>query len=172
MRVCKTTITCALFALATAAAADTTTTAAAKKGKAGKQPVMMTPDQIQWADAPPDLPKGAKMAVLSGDPTKKGMFTVRVKFPDGYKIAPHWHTNDDELTIITGTALFRIGDSMTSEAHTLTTGAYHFLPGKTHHSAEAKGETIVQINSNGPFDIHYINPEDNPNPKRPKAATR
>jgi quercetin dioxygenase-like cupin family protein len=172
MRACNTTIACALFALATTAAADTTTTATAKKGKTGKQPVMMSPDQIQWGDAPPDLPKGGKMAVLFGDPHKKGMFTVRVKFPDGYKVPPHWHTNDEELTVLSGTVLFRMGDSMTSEPHTLTAGAYHFLPGKTHHSAEAKGETIVQIHSTGPFDIHYINPDDNPNPKKSKTAAR
>jgi mannose-6-phosphate isomerase-like protein (cupin superfamily) len=167
----NTTMTCALVALATSAAADTNTTVA-KKGKAGKQLVMMTADQITWNDAPPDLPKGGKMAVLFGDPSKKGMFTARVKVPDGYKVPPHWHTNDEELTIITGTMIMRMGDSMTSEPHVLTAGAYHFLPGKTHHSAEAKGETIIQIHSTGPFDIHYINAADNPNPKPHKTATR
>lgn len=47
--------------------------------------------------------------------------------------------------------------------HSLGAGGYHFLPGKMHHSAEAKGETILQVNGNGPFDIHYLHPADNPN---------
>ena len=34
-----------------------------------------------------------------------------------------------------------------------------------HHAAGGKGETIVQISGTGPFDIHYLNPADNPNPK-------
>ncbi len=62
-----------------------------------------------------------------------------------------------------------MGDTMTAEPHELSAGAYHFLPGKMHHAAEAKGETIVQITGMGPFDIHYLNPADNPNPK---TATR
>ncbi len=31
-----------------------------------------------------------------------------------------------------------------------------------HHAAEAKGETVIQINGTGPFDIHYLNPADDP----------
>ena len=51
----------------------------------------MTPDQLQWAPAPPVLPKGAQAAVLSGDPGKPGLFTLRLKTPAGYKIAAHSH---------------------------------------------------------------------------------
>ena len=130
--------------------------------------IFMTPDTIQWGDAPPDLPKGGKMAVLYGDPTKAGTFTVRLKAPDGYKIPPHWHTNDENLTIISGTLQMYMGDTMKSEPHQLSTGSYHFLPGKMHHAAQTKGETIVQITGAGPLDIHYINPADNPNPKSAK----
>ena len=53
---------------------------------------------------------------------------------------------------------------MEAPATNLTAGGYHFLPGKSHHAAETKGETIVQLDGTGPFDIHYLNPADNPNP--------
>ncbi len=33
---------------------------------------------------------------------------------------------------------------------------------KEHHYAFANGRTIVQINGNGPFDINYIDPADDP----------
>jgi hypothetical protein len=36
---------------------------------------MYTPDSIKWGDAPPTLPKGAKLAVLYGDPTKDGLLS-------------------------------------------------------------------------------------------------
>lgn len=152
-------IACVLLTLTPAAFAEKT----AKKNE--KAAVMMTAKDIKWADAPPDLPRGAQMAVLHGDPTKPGTFTVRLKVPDGYKIPPHWHSNDEELTIMQGMLMLHLGDSMESESHNLDAGSYHYLPAKTHHGAQAKGETIVQVYGPGPFDIHYINAADNPNPK-------
>lgn len=158
-------IACGLLALAPAVHADEKT---GKKAGA-KQAVTINASEVQWGPAPPDLPKGAQLAVLHGDPTKAGPFAMRLKAPDGYKVPPHWHTRDEELTIISGTLVLHMGDTMTAEPHNLDAGAYHFLPGKMHHAAEAKGETVVQITGMGPFDIHYLNPADNPNPK---TATR
>ena len=159
----RTWMTCALVVLATGVRADTTKKATTKK------PVTINASDVQWGPAPADLPKGAELAVLHGDPTKAGPFAMRLKAPDGYKIPPHWHSRDEELTVISGTLVLHMGDTMTAEPHELTTGAYHFLPGKMHHGAETKGETIVQVAGMGPFDIHYLNPADNPNPK---TATR
>ncbi len=137
----------------------------AKKKAAAAKPeaVSLNADEIKWGDAPPDLPKGAELAVLHGDPSKKGMFTLRFKLPDGYKIPPHWHTQDEQLTIVSGTFMLHMGDTADTPAHNLAAGAYHYLPGKAHHAAEAKGETVVQVHGMGPFDIHYLNPADNPN---------
>ena len=141
----------------------------AKPPKAsGKGAVMMNAGDVKWMDAPPDVPKGAQMGVLYGDPAKAAPYVVRIKAPDGYKIPPHWHSKDEQLTIISGRFVLHLGDTMTGEAHELEAGAFHFLPGKMHHAAETKGETIVQINATGPFDINYLNPSDNPNPKTAK----
>lgn len=155
-------IACALFMLVPAAHADT-----AKKAKvaAKTEAVVINARDIKWGDAPPDLPKGAQLAVLYGDPTKKGPFAMRLKAPDGYKIPPHWHSNDEQLTIVSGTLVLYMGDTMTSNAHQLEAGAFHFLPGKMHHGAETKGETVIQVQGAGPFDIHYLNATDSPNPK-------
>jgi quercetin dioxygenase-like cupin family protein len=128
--------------------------------------VIAGPNDLKWADAPPDLPKGGQLAVLHGDPFKAGTYTMRFKMPGGYKIPPHWHTQDEELTVLSGQLELHMGDTMQADPHTLDVGAYHFLPGKMHHAAEARGETIVQISGKGPFDIHYLDPTDNPNPKR------
>jgi len=166
MRTWTTRIVCGLLVLAPAVQADDKTSH--KVGAKGGA-VLLNASDLQWGPAPPDLPKGAQLAVLHGDPTKPGPFAMRLKAPDGYKIAPHWHTRNEELTIISGTVVMHMGDTMTAEAHDLATGAYHFLPGKMHHAAECKGETVVQITGMGPFDIHYLNPADNPNPK---TATR
>lgn len=37
-----------------------------------EQHVVLNPADLKWGDVPPGLPSGAKMAVLAGDPTKKG----------------------------------------------------------------------------------------------------
>jgi hypothetical protein len=137
------------------------TARSAEKSKA--EAVSISPADIKWGDAPPDLPKGAHLAVLHGDPAKKAPFTLRFRLPTGYKIPPHWHANDEQLTILSGTFVLHMGDTMTAPAHELGAGAYHFLPAKMHHAAEVKGETVLQLDGMGPFDIHYLNPADNPN---------
>jgi hypothetical protein len=158
----------ALPIAAPAFAADT-----AKKPDAGKAAaVSVNEGDVKWGDAPPDLPKGAQMAVLHGDPSKKAPFTLRLKMPDGYKIPPHWHTKDEQLTILSGTFVLHMGDTMDAPASNLAASGYHFLPGKMHHAAEANGEVILQLDGVGPFDIHYLNPDDNPNPKPAKAPAK
>jgi hypothetical protein len=159
MKTLSTTIALALLAAAPALAADTAKAPAPAKAGA----VTVNPADIKWGPVPPDLPKGADVAVLHGDPAKKAPFTLRIKMSDGYKIPPHWHTKDEQLTILSGTLILHMGDTMDAPAHNLEAGAYHFLPGKMHHAAETKVETIVQIDGMGPFDIHYLNPADNPN---------
>jgi quercetin dioxygenase-like cupin family protein len=149
-------------ALLTAAPAARAADAKKKATAAKPQPVSVNPDDIKWGEAPPQLPKGAQLAVLHGDPSKKGTFTLRLKMPDGYRIPPHWHTRDEQLTVVSGTFLLRMGDTMDAPPHELGEGAYHYLPGKMHHAAEANGETVVQVHGMGPFDIHYLNPADDP----------
>jgi hypothetical protein len=136
-----------------------------KSATTKREAVTIAPADVKFGPAPPVLPIGAQLAVLHGDPSKKGPFTMRLKVPEGYKIAPHWHSNDEELTVISGTLLLAMGDKAGENAHTLTAGAYHFLPAKMHHSASTKGETVVQVTGNGPFDIHYLNPADDPSKK-------
>lgn len=153
-----TTVVLALLAMAPVVRARD----ARKSARPRPDAVFINASEIAWGEAPPDLPKGAQIAVLHGDPSKKGTFTLRFKMPDGYKIPPHWHTQDEQLTILSGTFVLHMGDTMDASAHDLQAGAYHFLPGKMHHAAEARGETVLEVHGAGPFDIHYLNPADNP----------
>ena len=68
--------------------------------------VVARPDGLKWGPAPPALPPGAQVAVVAGEPGKSGSaFVLRVKLPDGYKVAPHWHPNDENVTVLKGTLL-------------------------------------------------------------------
>ena len=151
-----------MIVVALLAAAPAARAGPLKKAAAAKHAVSLAADELKWGDAPPNLPRGGQVAVLYGNPTKKGTFAIRLKMPDGYKIPPHWHTQDEQLTIVSGTLVMHTGDTMDAPAHDLGVGAFHFLPSKAHHAAEAQGETVVQINGQGPFDIHYLNPADDP----------
>ncbi|MBF9233276.1 cupin domain-containing protein [Microvirga alba] len=121
------------------------------------------PDQIKWMPAPPVLPKGAEAAVLSGDPTKAGPFTMRLKVPPGYKIPAHSHPTAELITVISGNFHVGMGDKL-DEAKTenLGSGGFVDLPANMNHYAFMSTRTIVQINSEGPFVIKYVNPADDP----------
>ncbi len=128
--------------------------------------VMVTPADLKWGSVPPTLPAGAQLAVLDGDPTKPGYFSIRLKMPDGYKVAPHWHPTDENIVVVQG--VFKIGGGDTysdSATHELTAGSFTKMPKRMHHFAGAKGETIIQIYGSGPFVVNYLNPADDPSKK-------
>ena len=121
------------------------------------------PTELTWADAPPGLPPGGKMAVLEGDPTKKGSYTVRLQAPNSYKIAPHTHPTAENITIISGTLHLGMGDKFDeSAAHEMIAGSFAVMPAGMKHFVWTTGETIVQIHGEGPFEIKYVNPADDP----------
>lgn len=125
--------------------------------------VLLQPGDLKWGPAPPVLPAGAQVAVLDGDPFKPGFFVLRLKFPDGYKIAAHWHPTDENITVVQGTFRAGMGDAYSDEGlHDFVVGSYIKMPKRMHHFAGAKGEVIVQIDGQGPFVVNYLNPKDDP----------
>jgi hypothetical protein len=126
--------------------------------------VMITPDEIKWGPAPPSLPPGSELAVLDGDPSKAGgVFVLRAKMPDGYKVPPHWHATDERVLVISGTLGVGMGEKFDpSKGKELPVGSYAMLPKESRHFAWAKGETIIQVSGIGPFAINYVNAADDP----------
>ena len=123
--------------------------------------------EIKWGPAPPVLPAGAQMAVLSGDPAGTGLVTLRLKLPAGYQIAPHSHPTDEHVTVISGTLALGMGDTLDrAKSKTLRAGGYGVAPANMHHFAWTKGGAVVQVNLIGPFAITYVNPADDPSRKK------
>src|SRR5438477_12500121 len=128
---------------------------------ASEQHVARNPDDLTWGDVPPGLPPGAKMAVLSGDPTKKGLFTVRMQAPAGYKVPPHTHPTAENIAVISGTFNIGMGDKFDEAAgKSLEVGGFVVLPAGMKHYAWSTGDAIIQIHGKGPFEIKYVNPAD------------
>ena len=119
--------------------------------------------EIQWKDGPGSLSAGAKMAVLEGDPTKEGFFTMRLWFPDGFKVQPHWHPRVEHVTVISGALNIGMGDKFDQAAtRAMPTGTFGFWPPEMKHFAWAKGDTVIQLHGIGPWVITYLNPSDDP----------
>jgi len=128
--------------------------------------VAVKPDALQWGPAPPGLPAGSQVAVLSGDPTKAGPYVMRAKMPDGYTVSPHWHPTDENITVLSGTFLIGEGESFdASKLEEMPAGSFVRMPKTMRHFAKFKGETVIQLHGTGPFEITYVNSADDPRKK-------
>ena len=118
---------------------------------------------LKWGAPPPGLPAGAQLAVLSGDPGQQGMFTIRLKFPANYAVAPHHHPTDELVTVIDGQMSIGMGETLDkAKAATLNQAGYVALPANMNHYAFTNSGATIQITSHGPFQIIYVNPADDP----------
>jgi quercetin dioxygenase-like cupin family protein len=118
--------------------------------------------EMQWVDGPASFP-GAKMVVLEGDPAKAGMFTMRIKFPAGAIAKPHFHSQTEHATVLSGVLHIGMGDTFDKAAtKPLVAGSFGFWPAGMKHFAWMEGETILQLHGVGPWTITYVNPADDP----------
>lgn len=132
-----------------------------------KKSTIFTPDAIKWVKAPEALPNGAEVAVLEGDPSKKDFFTMRLKLPANYRIAPHTHPGHERVTVISGTLYFGHGkDGDSNKTIALPAGSYFSMEPKAAHYVFAREPVILQLNSTGPWKIDYFKSEDDPRKKK------
>jgi quercetin dioxygenase-like cupin family protein len=123
-------------------------------------------DAITWGAAPPSLPPGAQAAILLGSPAKEGPFVLRLKFPTGFIVPPHRHSKDEFVTVISGRFAIASGEKLDRAAlKGLPPASFVHLPAGMPHYAMADGDTVVQINGTGPFDVNYVDPQDDPRKK-------
>jgi quercetin dioxygenase-like cupin family protein len=138
-------------------------TAFAAVAKASEDHKILRAEEIKWSPAPPSIPPGAQAAVLYGNPGKEGMFALRLKLPNGYAIPPHTHPQPEIVTVISGT--FRLGmgeEADRSKTQALPAGSFFAFPPGMAHFAYAEGETVLQLNSTGPWSLKYVDPKDDP----------
>jgi hypothetical protein len=127
---------------------------------------MYTPDAIKWGEPPPFVPKGAKVAVLYGDPSKDGLFVIRVKFPANYRIPAHSHPTDEVITVLNGTLLVGMGDKLApGSAKAFPAASLIVTPAKMNHFVLTKQPTVIEVTAMGPLAFTYVNPADDPSKK-------
>lgn len=123
----------------------------------------LLPEDIAWK-AFAAFPPSVRLAVLVGDPSKEGPYTIRVHVPHGVKLMPHKHPEDRVYTVISGVFYIGLGDQFDADKlQAYPPGAVVVLPGDTSHFHWAKsGDYVTQVAAIGPLGLDYVNPEDDP----------
>lgn len=118
---------------------------------------------VKWGPGPAFLPAGAEFAVIQGDPSKAGLYTIRLRLPNNYKFPSHFHPTDEYVTVLAGAFLVGMGDAVDmAKTQRLGAGGFITAPANAHHYAEAQGVTILQVSGEGPFAITYVKASDDP----------
>lgn len=132
--------------------------------------IAVQPNALKWGPPPPGLPPGAQVAVVSGNPGGDGPYVVRAKLPPGYKIPPHTHPTDENVTVLSGTFHIGMGDTFdTKKGDAMKTGGFVRAEKGMQHYGWTTAPAVLQIHGMGPFTINYVNPDDDP---RNKSAAK
>lgn len=118
--------------------------------------IAFKPAAIVWNDAPPNLPKGSKIAVLEGNPREDGMFTIRVRVPAGASLPPHWHPKPERVTILSGAA--ELGFGSTADPKNVVrypAGSFYVNPPRVLHYVFFPEATEMQMTGTGPWEIRH-----------------
>ena len=110
------------------------------------------------------FPPSVRLAVIVGNPSEVGPYTIRVKVPGGVKLMPHRHPEDRIYTVISGVFYVGRGDRFdAAKLEAYPPGAVLVLPGDTSHFHWARsGEYVTQVSAIGPLGLEYVDPKDDP----------
>lgn len=141
--------------------------AASPSAQATDTHVIITASEMRWTPGPASIPAGAQVTTLHGNAGKEGLFAIRLRLPAGYLLPPHTHPKPEIVTVISGTFHLGMGDvADRSETKPLPPGSFFaFSPGMAHY-AYTDEETVIQLNSTGPWSLTYVNAADDPRRSR------
>ena len=118
---------------------------------------------LNWGPAPPSLPRGAKIAVISGDPAQPGPFVIRLRFPPGYAVPPHSHPADEHVTVVDGVVSIGMGSIADRDRmKVIPKGRSIVAPANMAHFASTTQGATLQVSSQGPFQVTYVHRKDDP----------
>ena len=121
-------------------------------------------DAIERPEGPETLPPGAEIALLHGDPYAEGVYALRVKLPPDYVVPPHTHPLTKNVTVLEGILYIGMGKTFDrSKVEAMGPGAFLSIPPDHAHTAWTEDEPAVfQLHAEGPYEIRYIDPDDDP----------
>jgi quercetin dioxygenase-like cupin family protein len=123
--------------------------------------VALTPDEMKWKSQGALAARGLQQINLVGDPAKPGPYTLRLKFPKGYRLAPHTHPDSREVTILSGIFATGYGEAFDdAKLKVLPAGSFYTEPANLPHFIEIKEDTVLQVSGTGPSGRQFVRPED------------
>jgi len=122
--------------------------------------IRIQPEQVNWQEAPGT--NGVKTAAIYGDPSKPGVYVVRVWFPPGVMSRPHSHPDDRYAVVLKGTWWTGTGEKFDPPStKPVKTGGFMKHPAREVHYDGAKDEEVqLQLIGQGPGGTEYVRPED------------
>jgi uncharacterized RmlC-like cupin family protein len=102
---------------------------------------------------------------LAGDPTKPGLYSLRLTVPPNTRIAAHTHRDERTAVVVAGTWFFGYGRAADETAlKALPAGSFYTEPAGAAHFAMTKDEPVeIVITGYGPSDTQYVDPANDPN---------
>jgi hypothetical protein len=130
--------------------------AVAQNGAPGA--VALTPDEMKWQSQGALAAPGLEQANLVGDPARPGPYTIRLRFPKGYRIPPHTHPDAREVTILSGTFATGYGERFDPAGlKVLPAGSFYTEPANVPHYIEIKQDVVLQVSGTGPSGRKFVN---------------
>jgi quercetin dioxygenase-like cupin family protein len=111
--------------------------------------VRIRPEQLEWKIP---FPGATPLALVEGDPSKSGIYVLRVQFPPNLFSRPHKHGEDRLIVVLKGTWYMGTGERFDpSKAVPMPAGSFIKHPAGEWHWDGAKDEEVVlQIVGYGP----------------------
>jgi quercetin dioxygenase-like cupin family protein len=120
-----------------------------------------TAKDLKWNDTP-TLP-GAKIAVIEGPLNEAKPFILRLRFPANYRIAPHYHSAIEHVTVISGEFVMAVAEKAGQGKETkLQAGDVGIMQPRTPHYAYTTQATEIQVHGVGPWTLTFVDPKDDP----------
>jgi hypothetical protein len=120
----------------------------------------LTPAEMKWTSQGALAAPGPEQVNLVGDPVKPGRYTLRLKLPKGFRIAPYTHPDSREVTILSGVFATGYGEGFdNTELKSLPVGS--FEPANVPHYIEIEEDTVLQVSGTGPSGRKFIVPPRN-----------
>jgi quercetin dioxygenase-like cupin family protein len=118
---------------------------------AAAQPMGHNVAEMKFGEVP-GVPTCTTGAVQSGNPMN-GAFIILAKVPPKCSIPWHWHTANENLMIVSGTARIDVKDG---KSMTLQSGGFATMPAHHVHQFRCTTSCKFYLYSDGAFDIHYV----------------
>jgi quercetin dioxygenase-like cupin family protein len=127
------------------------------------EPMALTESEMRWGAQGGLALAGMEQVNLVGNPSKPGPYTLRLKFPAGYKLAPHTHPDYREVTILSGTWYTGYGDKFDAVSlKALPAGSFYIEPANVSHFVAVHEPVVIQVSGTGPSTRNFVDPLDKP----------